>query len=147
MDIILELKAQYAGYTTEDLYIALEAMRRREDVRPLFEHLVHDFSTGVESVNAYWDNQAKVWQDWKIPVDEDVDSDSMRGLTFPPGPGSEGVLGAGEMCQRLLGTEGMLQSNSLSDGRASFPDSIERSTASWCPVLKCDSAANFHIRS
>ena len=144
MDIVLELKAQYAGYTTEDLYITLEAMRRREDVRPVFEHLVHDFSTGAESVNAYWDNQAKIWQDWKIPVDEDIDSGSVRGLTFPPGPGSEGVLGVTEMCQRFLGTEGILPPGSLSNGRASFPDSIERSTASWCPVLRCDSATNFH---
>lgn len=144
MDIVLELKAQYAGYTTEDLYVTLEAMRRREDVRPVFEHLVHDFSTGAESVSAYWDNQAKVWQDWKIPVDEDIDSGSVRGLAFPPGPGSEGILGAAEMCQRLLGTEGILPPDSLSNGRASFPDSIERSTASWCPVLRCDSATDFH---
>jgi len=149
MDIVLELKAQYAGYTTEDLYITLEAMRRREDVRPVFEHLVHDFSTGVESVNAYWDNQAKIWQDWKIPVDEEIDGGSVRGLAFPPGPGPEGVLGTAEMCQRLLGTEAILPPDSLSNGRASFPDSIERSTASWCPVLKCNSAADFHrhIRS
>ena len=144
MDIVLELKAQYAGYTTDDLYITLEAMRRREDARPVFKHLVHDFSAGAESVDAYWDNQAKVWQDWKIPADEGVDSGGMGGLTFSPESEPERVVG---IYQRLLGIEDRLPSSSLSIGRTNFPDSIERSTASWCPVLRCNSATNVHIHS
>jgi len=144
MDIVLELKAQYAGYTTDDLYITLEAMRRREDARPVFKHLVHDFSAGAASVDAYWDNQAKVWQDWKIPADEGVDSGGTGGLTFSPESEPERVVG---IYQRLLGIEDRLPSSSLSIGRTNFPDSIERSTASWCPVLKCNSATNVHIHS
>lgn len=145
MDIVLELKSQYAGYTTEDMYVTFEAMRRTEDARPVFEHLAHDFSAGVESVDAYWHDQAKIWQDWRAPADECIDSHGVaRGSPFPAGhslvvaPGSVGVY------QRpFCATVGTPPSNSLSSGRTSYPDSIERSTASWCPVLECDYVASY----
>ncbi|KAJ3561572.1 hypothetical protein NP233_g10114 [Leucocoprinus birnbaumii] len=149
MDIILELKAQYAGYTTEDMYVTFEAMRRTEDARPVFEHLAHDFSAGMESVDAYWDSQARVWQDWKSPSDDCVNNHAVVVRGSPPstGPTFGAVPVISDIRHRPFGTVGTPLSNSLSIGRACYPDSIERSTASWCPVLECDYVAGYHSHS
>jgi hypothetical protein len=144
MDIVLELMAQYAGYTTEDMYVTFEAMRRKEDVRPVFEYLAHDFSTGAESVDAYWDSQARVWEDWKTPADECVDGvgDTCgSGSTFPARHSPEVAPVNVGVPENVRATP---PSSSLCLGRASFPDSIERSTASWCPVLNCDYVPDYH---
>lgn len=90
MDVVLELKAQYAGYTTGDLYVTFERMRRNGGSRPVFEHLAHDFSVGLESVNTYWDGQARMWREWKTPTDECVNcvsgSTFLAGFTRGPDP-------------------------------------------------------------
>lgn len=131
MDVVLELKAQYAGYTTEDVYVTFEAMRRNEDSRPVFEYLAHDFSAGAESVDAYWNDQAKFWHEWKTPDDDRIGC--VGGSTFPVGSSCDP-----EADKSSMGTP---PSSLLSVGRAHFPDSSERSTASWCPVLNCDYVA------
>jgi hypothetical protein len=137
MDIVLELKAQYAGYTTQDMYITFEAKRRNEAALPVFENLSHDFSAGAENVDAYWDTQARVWQGWKTPADAWVDSDS--GSTFPDesSPESDPAVGVSQ------DTSATPPSTSFPLERGHFPDSIERSTASWCPVLNCDYVAGY----
>ncbi|KXN92297.1 NADH-ubiquinone oxidoreductase 23 kDa subunit, mitochondrial [Leucoagaricus sp. SymC.cos] len=138
MDIVLELKAQYAGYTTEDMYVMFEAMRRKEDACPVFEYLAHDFSAGAGNVDAYWDGQASVWRRWKTPTDDYA----VGGSTFPTGlsPQANPVSGV----FRIPSAPPSSSSSSLSVGRAHFPDSIERSTASWCPVLNCDYVAGYY---
>lgn len=141
MDIVLELKAQYAGYTTEDMYVIFEAMRRKEDARPVFEYLAHDFSAGAGSVDAYWDSHARIWRDWKTPADECVDGVVTCGSTFPAGHSPEPAPVTVGVPQNLRATP---PSSSLCLGHTSFPDSIERSTAFWCPVLNCDSVAGYH---
>ncbi|KAF9448243.1 hypothetical protein P691DRAFT_705354 [Macrolepiota fuliginosa MF-IS2] len=159
MDVILELKAQYAGYSTEDVFVTFEAMRRNEDSRPVFEYLAHDFSAGAESVDAYWEGQARVWWGWKTPGDgcvgNDVDNGvgNVGGSTFPVGFSLDPVPDDGvditpnynipPAATSSYSAQGPF-SSTLPVGRAHFPDSIERSTASWCPVLNCDYVARYH---